>query len=660
MAAGGRIVTTDTLVADLWPDPPAGAVGALRTFVAALRRALEPGRPPRTPPRVLVTEGPGYALRLPREAVDAHRFEDALTAARARPQAVAALSEALASWRGPAYADVTDSPWAQRERARLEELRLEAVEVRAGLVLECGQDAGLAAELGAHVLEHPWREPAWGLLARALYRQGRQADALATLRRARTMLGEQLGLDPGPDLARLETAILTRSPALDPPRPPAGRQPGGGAGPFPAADPAARPGTATGQQATPGNGEPLLPGAGLGPRTTVEVARSLALAGGDALVSSRWHRLAAIGAAARTGDAVLTARVIGAYDVPALWSRADDPAQSAAVVAAAERALTALGPGGPPGLRARLLATVAVESRPADLSDAARERAGQAAGQALALARELRAAGRGQAAGGGEDAGALAFALNGVFLQSFTRPGLAARRDEIGAEITAVAGRHRLPAFAILGHLVRLQSASALGDLERAAGFAAAAEELAADTEAPLVAVLTAWLRARVAAEGGVTAGGPSPAAAAAAYRAADAGLAAAGMPGLHRGLLPLALLGLALLHGRPAPADPALDWGPYRPWAEPLLRMAEGRTDAARAALAAVPDPPHDHLQEALWCLTAHAAVLLGERPAAARAVSALRPARTEIAGAASGMLTLGPVAGYLARAQACAAGTG
>src|SRR5690242_16871482 len=96
VAAEGRIVTTDTLVADLWPDPPAGAVGALRTFVAALRRALEPGRPPRTPPRLLVTEGPGYALRLPREAVDAHRFEDALARARTAPQAVGDLSEALA------------------------------------------------------------------------------------------------------------------------------------------------------------------------------------------------------------------------------------------------------------------------------------------------------------------------------------------------------------------------------------------------------------------------------------------------------------------------------------------------------------------------------------------------------------------------------------
>ncbi len=86
VAAGGRMVTTGTLVDDLWGDePPARAVGALRTFVAALRRALEPGRTPRTPSRVLVTEGPGYALRLPREDVDVHRFEDALARARHTP-----------------------------------------------------------------------------------------------------------------------------------------------------------------------------------------------------------------------------------------------------------------------------------------------------------------------------------------------------------------------------------------------------------------------------------------------------------------------------------------------------------------------------------------------------------------------------------------------
>ncbi|CAG7657710.1 AfsR/SARP family transcriptional regulator [Actinacidiphila bryophytorum] len=610
VAAEGRMVTTDTLVGDLWPDPAARAVGALRTFVAALRRALEPDRPPRDPPRVIVTEGPGYALRLPREDVDVHRFHDALARARRSPETVADLGAALGSWRGPAYADVPASAWAQRERTRLEELRLEGVELRARILLDAGQGADLVAELGAHVAEHPWREPAWGLLARALHRAGRQADALATLRRARAMLADQLGLDPGPGLQRLETEILTGS--APPPRVPAGW-----AG----------------------------PGVRLGPRTTVDLARTLALAGGDALVHSRRDRLAAVEAAERTGDVELTARVIGAYDVPALWSRADDPEQSRAVVAAAERTLTALGPAAPADLSARLLATVAVESRSAGLTAAELSRGRQAALRAEALARDL------------GDPALLAFALNGVFLQSFTRPGLAAVRDGVGARILDLATRHGLPNFAVLGRLVRLQSASALGDLDAAAAHAAAAEELAAVTEALLVRVLTGWFRARVTAARSAEPGGPTAATAAEHYRAAEDALRAAGMPGLHRGLFPLALLGLRLLHDRPAPTDPHLDWGPYRPWARPLVLLAQDRPQEARTALAAAPEPPRDHMQEALWSLTARAAVRLSEPAVAARAAARLRPARAEHAGAGSGLLTLGPVARYLAEAEACAA---
>ncbi|WP_370964318.1 BTAD domain-containing putative transcriptional regulator [Amycolatopsis sp. cg9] len=601
VAAEGRLVTTDTLVDDLWPEPPARAVGALRTFVAALRRALEPGRPPRTPPRVIVTEGPGYALRLPRADVDVHWFEDALARTRRGSGNVTELSAALAAWRGPAYADVPDSPWARRERNRLEELRLAAVELRARTILDSGQGADLVAELGAHVAAHPWREPAWGLLARALHREGRQADALATLRRARTMLVDQLGLDPGAELQRLEADILTGAPAAW-------------------TGPAVR----------------------LGPRTTVDLARTLALAGGDALVHSRRDRLTAIQAAERTGDRHLTARIIGAYDVPAIWSRADDPEQSRAVVAAAERTLPGLGPA---DLRARLLATIAVESRTAHLSEAELERARQAAHQAEALAREL------------ADPALLAFALNGVFLQSFTRPGLAATRDAIGAELLDLATRHELPNFAVLGRLVRLQSASARGDLDTAAAHATAAEQLAATTEAPLVAVLTAWFRARATAARSTEPGGPAAATAAAQYRAAEDALRTAGMPGLHRGLFALALLGLRLLHDRAAPTDPHLDWGPYLPWARPHLLLAQDREAAARTALAAVPEPPHDHLQEAMWCLTARAAARLGDHGAAAQAAAALRDARTEDAGAASGLLTLGPVAPYLAEAEECAA---
>ncbi len=519
---------------------------------------------------------------------------------------MAALGEALAAWRGPAYADVTGSAWAERERVRLEELRAEAVELRARLLLDRGEGSGLVTDLREHVAGHPWREPAWTLLARALHHTGRRADALDTLRRARATLADQLGLDPGADLLRLETDIL------------------GGA--APSATPAA---TWTG------------PGVPLGPRTTVDLARTLALAGGDALVRSRSDRLAAITAAERTGDLALTARIIGAYDVPALWSRADDPAQSRAVVEAAVRTLVALGPHAPADLTVRLLATVAVESRSAGLTPPEHDRARDAARRAEALARDL------------GDPALLAFALNGVFLQSFTRPGLAAARDRTGAEILGLATAHDLPAFAVLGRLVRLQSASALGDLDTAPAHAEAAERLAAATEAPLVPPPDGVVP-------GPGRGGPEhrarrtvPTTVAALYRTADEALRTAGMPGLHRGLLPLALLGLRLLHGRPAPADPRLDWGPYRPWTEPLLLLDQGREAQARTALTAAPAPPPDHMQEALWCLTARAAVRLGDRDTAARAATALRDARTEHAGAASGLLTLGPVATYLEEAE-------
>ncbi|MFF3697981.1 BTAD domain-containing putative transcriptional regulator [Streptomyces sp. NPDC002221] len=609
VAAEGQMVTTDTLVSDLWADPPARAVGALRTFVAALRRALEPDRPPRTPPTVIVTEGPGYALRLQREDVDVHHFQDTLARARLNPAAVTDLGAALAAWRGPAYADVLGSTWAQRERTRLEELRLEGVELRARILLDSGEGTDLVAELGAHVTEHPWREPAWELLARALFRAGRQADALAGLRRARAQLVDQLGLDPSPSLQALETEILTGSAPLE------------GA-----------------HTAWAG------PGVRLGPRTTVDLARTLALAGGDALLRSRRDRLAAIRAAQRTGDLSLTARVIGAYDVPAIWSRADDPEQSRAVVAAAERTLAGLGPDGPADLRARLLATIAIESRSADLSTAELKRAQQAARQAEELARKL------------ADPALLAYAVNGVFLQSFGSPGLAGARDRTGVEILDLATRHDLPNFAVLGRLIRLQSASALGDLHDASSHAHAADQLAATTEAPLVPVLTRWFRARATAARSTEPGGPSAATAAARYRTAEETLRTAGMPGLHRGLFPLALLGLRLLHDRPAPTDPHLDWGPYRSWTRPLVLLAQDRNEQARTALAEVPEPPHDHMQEAMWCLTARAAVLLGERGIAAHAAAALREAGAEHAGAASGLLTLGPVARYLSEAQACA----
>jgi DNA-binding SARP family transcriptional activator len=208
LVARGRVVPVDMLVADLWPDPPDGAVGAVQTFVAALRKALEPDRPARTPARLLVTSGPGYALRA--EDVDAWRFEDAV---HGPPGGIDA---ALALWRGPAYADVADQPWARGEIARLDELRLLAVERRAAALLDTGRAAEAVPDLEAHVDAHPWREEAWRLLATARYRTGSQGDALDTLRRARRKLADELGVDPGPALRQTEADILAQAPPPEP------------------------------------------------------------------------------------------------------------------------------------------------------------------------------------------------------------------------------------------------------------------------------------------------------------------------------------------------------------------------------------------------------------------------------------------------------------
>lgn len=214
LIARGRVVPVGQLVADLWPDPPDGAVGAVQTFVSALRKALEPDRPPRTPARVLVTAGPGYALHA--STVDAWEFEAAVTSAGQPEQMIAQVDAALELWRGPAYVDFADEPWARGEIARLDELRLLARERRAAALLELGRAASAVPDLEAHVADHPWREDAWRLLALARYRAGRQGDALDTLRRARDVLATQLGVDPGPELRQLEADILAQAPDLAP------------------------------------------------------------------------------------------------------------------------------------------------------------------------------------------------------------------------------------------------------------------------------------------------------------------------------------------------------------------------------------------------------------------------------------------------------------
>ncbi|RKN44879.1 AfsR/SARP family transcriptional regulator [Streptomyces hoynatensis] len=607
-----QVVPVAVLAADLWEEPGPGAVGALRTFVGDLRRALEPDRPPRAPAGLLVTQGPGYALRAAREAVDAWRFESAVgAAARLSPErALERLGAALGLWRGEPYAEFADAAWCRGERQRLAELRLRAVELQAEARLGAGLAAEAVPDLEAHLADHPWREEAWRLLALALYRTGRQADALGLLRRARAALAEGLGLDPGPRLRRLEADILAQHPRLDAPAEPAAA----------AARLWAR--TAAAYDRT------VAPTARARLESTVGLLRSLALTGGGGLEAAREHRAAAVAAAEELGDPELLAEVVGAFDVPALWTRSDDPRLAGRIVAAAERALGALpdDPAHAPA-RCRLLATVAVELRGTRSARGAR-----AAREAEEIARRL------------DDPALLAFALNGVFLQSCGRAGLAPRRDLVGAELITLAARHGLVNFEVLGHLIRMQARAGLGDLRAADAHAAAADRLAERHERPLAAVFTEWYGAlRLAAAG-------EHERAEAAYLAAAAGLAGAGMPGVSEGLLPLALLCLRLGRGAAPGAGRAADFGPYRPWAEPLLLFEAGRGAEAGAALRAQPEPPADLMYEALCCLGAAAALRLGDPEALRAAQARLRPAAGQLAGAGSGLVVLGPVDRWLA----------
>ncbi|MDQ0377335.1 BTAD domain-containing putative transcriptional regulator [Amycolatopsis thermophila] len=942
LIARGRVVPVGRLVDDLWADPPDGAVGAIQTFVSALRRALEPDRPPRAPARLLVTTGPGYALHA--ESVDAWRFEEALTRARELP-AAAALSlvdEALALWRGPAYAEFADQGWARAEITRLDELRRQARERRAEALLDLGRAAEAVPELESHAGAHPLREDAWRLLALALYRAGRQGDALAALRRVRRALADELGVDPGPGLRNLESAILAQSAELTaaPPVPALVGRDGelarlaeavlhprlvlisgeAGAGktalaeafaatlegrgwtiawgaspehegvpaawpwrqildslglhvPVPDGDPATarfrwhqavrehlaarRPlllvlddlhwadeetlallaelaggpvlvvatyrstdvparladflGRAaraepvriylgglpadavpalvrdiTGRDVDPGTariihqrsgGNPffarelarvldsdgalsavpagvrdvvryrvgqlpedvrtvlrraavigteidldLLPGDALDaveiatergflvehgpgrfrfahalvrdtlyqdlshsrrarlhaetgaeierlrPGDVAALAHHFLLAGSPAAVryaraaaedaerrfapheaarlwqaaldrssadgpgrlelvmglvralavtgrldEARRHRAEAVTLAERLGDPSLTARVLAAFDVPAIWTENDDPALARRIVAVTERTLDAL-PAGEEAVRSRLLATLALELR-----NTAGDRGPAAAREAESLARRL------------GDPGLLAFALNARFMQSFERAGLAPERARIGRELVDLAARHELVAFEVLGHLVLMQACSALADLPAAARHAEAADRLGERHRLPLVGVFTQWFRAmRLSASG-------QPAEAA--YRAAAARLTGTGMSGLDGGILGFALLCDRLQRG----ADPGhdLDFGAYEPWCRPVV-SDDGSP---------IPDSPRDLLFEARTCLHALVAVRRGDRPAMRRLHAELLPAADELAGAGSGLLTLGPVAGYLAQ---------
>ncbi|MGI5236555.1 BTAD domain-containing putative transcriptional regulator [Dactylosporangium sp. CA-139066] len=215
LAARGDVVSVDRMIDDLWRgEPPPRAIASLQVYVSNLRRFLEPDRERRAPARLLVSAPPGYAIRLPSDAVDAWRFEQLLADARAASRddprrAVAQLRAALRLWRGDAYAEFAGESWAQPEAVRLEELRFAARELLLDVALRTGAAAEAVAEAELLTRQAPLREETWRLLALALWSTGRQADALAALRRARTVLAEELGLDPGRPLLDLESAILS-------------------------------------------------------------------------------------------------------------------------------------------------------------------------------------------------------------------------------------------------------------------------------------------------------------------------------------------------------------------------------------------------------------------------------------------------------------------
>lgn len=505
-------MSLETLIDDLWDDPPAGAVGAVRTFVSELRAALGPS--------AIATVGRGYALRV--ADVDVWRFEE---------------SPSSVSW-GEPYADLDPSPWVLQERARL-------LEVRARALLDEGRGASLVGELAAFAAAHPWREKAQVLLAHALFQDGRQVEALNVLREARGRL-VHLGLDALPELDRAEADILRHA--------------------------------------------VMRTGSYAQLRSASVVAGEAALTGGLALAQSQ--RFAAVQEAERLGNPLLTARVLTAYDVPANWTVSDDPVQAQALVAAARRTLRLL-PDGVDALRARLLAVIAVEHRGTrDLW------ALDAALEAERLARSL------------GDPAVLVVALNARFMQSFQRPGRSAERAGIAAELIEVASRHDLPAYEILGHLVALQACSAVGDFSAASRHATAVDQLAEIHETPLVHVFTSAFRLMLAPDE-------------AGYRALDL----SGMPGVQAGFLPLALLSMGL------PPDPSLDWGPYRPWAEPLWDVTAVSPST----------PPANHYYEVLWWITARIAEQRGDEVLAEAAREALEPARGEIIGGTTAMLSFG-----------------
>lgn len=222
LVRANEVVSTDRLVDELWAErPPDTAATALHGLVSQLRKVLEPERGPGAPGAVLVTRPPGYLLRADLGTVDAARFEQLLADGRGLldagdpGRAAGRLREALGLWRGPALSGADETPTTHAEAMRLDELRLEALEERIDADLALGRGHELVPELAALVDREPLRERLRGQLMLALYRSGRQADALALYQETRITFSARLGIEPSPRLRELEKAMLRQDPELD-------------------------------------------------------------------------------------------------------------------------------------------------------------------------------------------------------------------------------------------------------------------------------------------------------------------------------------------------------------------------------------------------------------------------------------------------------------
>ncbi|KAB2350251.1 AfsR/SARP family transcriptional regulator [Actinomadura rudentiformis] len=256
----GTVVSNDRLIAEVWGDDPPAMSASLYTFISRLRGLLHAEGD-----EVLITRPPGYLLQISPGQIDAGRFErlfdEARRVADARPEAaLALLDEALALWRGPAYAEFADAEFARSEAGRLEELRLAAVEERFDTCLALGRHSDLSGAIEAYASRHPLRERPRAQLMLALYRCGRHAEALAVFREFRRQLGDELGVEPSAALRNLETAILRQDPELDwTPRPIQAPPPGQKASTSHAEE---MPTSATGEVPTSPTGEVSIPPTG--------------------------------------------------------------------------------------------------------------------------------------------------------------------------------------------------------------------------------------------------------------------------------------------------------------------------------------------------------------------------------------------------------------